>query len=371
MPPKPIFRLGNSPERRGLLDATDLNSSSLQFPILEPESAVKESSTNSSSVASVPQSSSNPFSVVSVSQDLKFVIAPSISHNSDDDSEFEVGIAQIGTAYGTSTNSQLPTPPTDEIMPVLKVRDTNASIKRQKFNNEKLGRKPETDKSKGYDLKVPSGNDRLTSENHIASLQNDGSPLPKIQRRARSGLGNGEDSSSTKIVISRFSNHGEQSCTELDTNETSFEPLIQVDDNADNSTDDPIKDEIHSPIQDIAEENSITAIAEIGTDSADHVDNQEDSAQEAVEDVITNNPIQAGTQDAGQDATEDITANATAQNNINQSPVNHVVQAVARNGPMGRSDSQTTLGRRKKLGVYPSKRFARDADRTILGSSPP
>lgn len=343
MPPKPIFRLETSPERRGLLDATDLSSSSLQFPILQPKPVVKESAVKDFSLT-------NSVAAESHTQDSAFVVTPSFSYNSDTDSVFEVGTAQIGTAYGTSTNSQLLTPPEDQNMAVPRVRETNASIKRLQFNQAKLANTPETAAAKDHGLEVPSGNNFSASSGHIASMKDNGSPLPKNQRRSRSSLINDESSSPMAVnnVISRFSTHQK---THLSTDI----------DNSDKAS-----------VRSVIDVNSNDGLTELSTqvviDSSDGVTggaDQDISNQDLAED-ITDNPHEV----TDQDDLAQATGGPTNQELI-QVAVNTPIQAIAHGGSIDRSESQTTIGRKRGMSLLPSTRFARNADRIVLGTSPP
>ncbi|KAJ8059623.1 hypothetical protein OCU04_011276 [Sclerotinia nivalis] len=58
-------------------------------------------------------------------------------------------------------------------------------------------------------------------------------------------------------------------------------------------------------------------------------------------------------------------------NSIPQGSANNATEADVLSGLMVRSESQTTLGRQKKMVSPPAKRFARDADGVVLGRSPP
>ncbi|KAM0128208.1 hypothetical protein ACHAP3_008429 [Botrytis cinerea] len=343
LPPKPIFRLETSPERRGLLDATDLSSSSLQFPILQPKPVVKESAVKDFSLTDSVAAESH-------TQDSAFVVTPSFSYNSDTDSVFEVGTAQIGTAYGTSTNSQLLTPPEDQNMAVPRVRETNASIKRLQFNQAKLANTPETAAAKDHGLEVPSGNNFSASPGHIASMKDNGSPLPKNQRRSRSSLINDESSSPMAVnnVISRFSTHQK---THLSTDI----------DNSDKAS-----------VRSVIDVNSNDGLTELSTqvviDSSDGVTegaDQDISNQDLAED-ITDNPHEV----TDQDDLAQATGGPTNQELI-QVAVNTPIQAIAHGGSIDRSESQTTIGRKRGMSLLPSTRFARNADRIVLGTSPP
>ncbi|TEY85732.1 hypothetical protein BOTCAL_0013g00400 [Botryotinia calthae] len=335
LPPKPIFRLENSPERRGLLDATDLSSSSLQFPILQPKSVDKESAVKEFSLTDSVATESH-------TQDSAFVVTPSFSYNSDTDSVFEVGTAQIGTAYGTSTNSQLLTPPEDKNMAVPRVRETNASIKRLQFNQAKLANTPETAAAKDRGLEVPSGNDFSASPGHIASMKDNGSPLPKNQRSSRSSLINDESSSPMVVdnVISRFYTH-EQT------------PLSTDVDNSD--------------------EASVRRMIDVGSnDGSPELSNQvvldgSDGVIEGADQDSTDSPREVTVQgDLAQ-----ATGGHTNEEDLIQVAVNTPIQAIAHGGPIGRSESQTTIGRKRGMSLLPSTRFARNADRIVLGTSPP
>ncbi|KAF7910595.1 uncharacterized protein EAF01_002106 [Botrytis porri] len=343
LPPKPIFRLENSPERRGLLDATDLSSSALQFPILQPKSVAKKSTVEEISLTDSVDTESH-------TQDSAFVVTPSFSYNSDTDSVFEVGTAQIGTAYGTSTNLQLLTPPEDKNMVVPSVRATNASMKRLQFNQAKLANTPETDAAKEHDLEVPSGNG-LASPGHIASMKENGSPLTKNQRRSRSSLIN-DESSSHKIVdnvISRFSTHQE---TFLSTNignedESSVRSTIEV------SSNDGLNDLSTNVIIDGSD--GVKAIVAQNTPSHD------------LTEKITDKQLKV----TDQGDLSQATAIPNNQEDLIQLAPNTAIQAIAHGGPIGRSESQTTIGRKREMSLLPSTRFARNADRIVLGTSPP
>ncbi|QSZ29660.1 hypothetical protein DSL72_004176 [Monilinia vaccinii-corymbosi] len=192
LPPMPILRLGNSPERRGLLDATDLNSTSLQFPILQPNSKMQESAAENHFKQAIPE-------------DLTFVATPSITHNSEAGSDSEIGVADIRTVYNTSTNSKFSHPPTEDNMVSPSVRDTKSSRLRQKSAQGKLASGSKSGKSSKSHLTAPGAADRRVSS---SSVQHNGSPLPR-NRRARPGLSNGEASLSVD-------------------NTTSSEPLAQL-----------------------------------------------------------------------------------------------------------------------------------------------
>ncbi|TGO12655.1 hypothetical protein BTUL_0084g00130 [Botrytis tulipae] len=344
LPPKPIFRLENSPERRGLLDATDLSSSALQFPILQPSPVARKSAIEE---ISLTDSVAAEFHT----QDSAFVVTSSFAYNSDTDSVFEVGTAQIGTAYGASTNIQLLTPPEDRNMAVPRVRETNASMKRLQFNQAKLANAPETDAAKNHVLEVPSGNDCLASPSHIASMKDNGSPLPKSQRLSRSSLIN-DKSSFPKVVdnvISRFSTHQE---TPLSTNiEKNDEPTVRS--MIDVSSDDGLND-------------LSTRIIIDGSDGVTGIVAQ-DIPNDDLTEEITDNPLEVTDQgDFSQSA-----ASPTNRDHIIQVATNTAIQAIAHSGPIGRSESQTTIGRKREMSLVPSTRFARNADRIVLGTSPP
>ncbi|KAJ8066518.1 hypothetical protein OCU04_005576 [Sclerotinia nivalis] len=238
------------------------------------------------------------------------------------------------------------------------VRQNNSSLKRLQHSQAKLTGAADSTQAKSFNLNVPNGNDRLTSENHLASLQSNGSPLPKKEHRARSSLGNGESSSSINNVVSRHSKQENCLSTEGDNDEASVEPLIQADDENGQLTDNP---------------------TEGATDSLKQADSHEDPedsaegvAQDATQDV-TQDATDGQTRLADQEVpTEDVVQDvADIADDSTQVASNNDIFAVARNGPMGRSESQTTIGRRNKMVPPPSKRFARDADRTIMGRSPP
>ncbi|TGO68023.1 hypothetical protein BOTNAR_0031g00080 [Botryotinia narcissicola] len=341
LPPKPIFRLGNSPERRGFLDATDLSSSALQFPILQPNPVASKSA--------IEESSFTDFvTTVSHTQDSAFVITSSFAYNSDTDSVFEVGTAQIGTAYGASTNIQLPTPPEDKNMVVPRVRETNAIMSRLQFNQAKLANTSGTDAAKNHVLEVPSGNDCLASPSHIASMKDNGSPLPKNQRFSRSSLIN-DESSYPKVVdnvISRFSTNQQ---TSLSTNiGNNDEPWVRS--IIDVSSNDGLND-------------LPTRIIIDGSDGVTGIVAQDIPNNDLTED-ITDNPLEVT--DQGDFAQS--TANLTNQEQI---ITNNALQAIAHSSPIGRSESQTTIGRNREMSLVPSTRFARNADRIVLGTSPP
>ncbi|KAI9648641.1 hypothetical protein NHQ30_003279 [Ciborinia camelliae] len=350
LPPKPLFRLGNSPERRGLLDATDLNSSSLQFPILQPKSAVKESAVT------------KPVTPEPITEDLTPVFTPSLSNNSYADSDFEVGVAQIGTAYDALTISELSTPPIDGDMAPPVIRETNASVKRQQYNQAKFTSTPDTNKGKEYGLNPPRGDVRPKSQVHMASLQNNGSPRPKKDRRSRSSQG----SSSIINVVSRYSTNLENRLSaKLANNEASTETLIQVSHNSHDLIDIPVQGVVDAPTQVGDREDSTQGVVQ-DTDAVEF------ALGAAVQDAdATDVVFGAAVQDTAQDADPADLPVEVGVPEQTQLPLNSVVQAVARTGPMDRSESQTTLGRKKKMAPPPSKRFARDADRTILGRSPP
>ncbi|KAF7953887.1 uncharacterized protein EAE97_001286 [Botrytis byssoidea] len=335
LPPKPIFRLENSPERRGLLDATDLSSSALQFPILQPNPVVSKSAIEESSLT-------DSVTTVSHTQDSAFVVTSSFAYNSDTDSVFEVGTAQIGTAYGASTNIQLPTPPEDKNMVVPRVRETNAT---------KLANTSGTDAAKNHILEVPSGNDCLASPSHIASMKDNGSPLPKNQRFSRSSLIN-DESSYPKVVdnvISRFSTHQQ---TPLSTNiENNDEPSVRS--IIDVGSNDGLND-------------LLTRIIVDGSDGVTGIVAQ-DIPNDGLTEEITDNTLEVT--DQGDFAQS--TANITNQEQIIQVATNTALQAIAHCGPIGRSESQTTIGRKREMSLVPSTRFARNADRIVLGTSPP
>ncbi|KAK6612103.1 hypothetical protein H4I96_01316 [Botrytis cinerea] len=344
LPPKPIFRLETSPERRGLLDATDLSSSSLQFPILQPKPVVKESAVKDFSLTDSVAAESH-------TQDSAFVVTPSFSYNSDTDSVFEVGTAQIGTAYGTSTNSQLLTPPEDQNMAVPRVRETNASIKRLQFNQAKLANTPETAAAKDRGLEVPSGNNFSASPGHIASMKDNGSSLPKNQRRSRSSLINDESSSPMAVdnVISRFSTH----------QKTHLFPDI---DNSDKAS---VRSVIGVNSNDGLPDLSTQVVID-GSDGVTEGADQDISNQYLAED-ITDNPHEVTDQgDLAQ-----ATGGPTNQEELIQVAVNTPIQAIAHGGSIGRSESQTTISRKRGMSLLPSTRFARNADRIVLGTSPP
>ncbi|TGO28903.1 hypothetical protein BPAE_0021g00260 [Botrytis paeoniae] len=344
LPPKPIFRLENSPERRGLLDATDLSSSALQFPILQPKPVAKKSAVEGISFTDSVATESH-------TQDCAFVVTSSFAYNSDTDSVFEVGTAQIGTAYGTSTNIQLLTSPEDKNMVVPRVRETNASMKRLQFNQAKLANTPETNAAKNHVLEVPSGNDCLASPSHIASMKDNGSPLPKNQRRSRSSLINDESSSPTVVdnVISRFSTHQETPLsTNIDNNdEPSVRSMIDV------SSNDGLNDLTTHAIID-------------GSDGVTGIVAQDIPNHDLTED-ITDNPLEV----TDQGDLDQATASPTNQEDFIQVASNTAIQAIAHSGPIGRSESQTTIGRKREMSLLPSTRFARNADRIVLGTSPP
>lgn len=280
-----------------------------------------------------------------------FVVTSSSAYNSDTDSVFEVGTAQIGTAYGASTNIQLLTPPEDKIMVVPRVRETNASMKRLQFNQAKLANTPETDAAKSHVLEVPSGNSCLVSPSHIASMKDNGSPLPKNQRLSRSSLIN-DESSFPKVVdnvISRFSTHQETSfSTNIENNdEPSVRSMIDV------SSNDGLNDlSTHTSI-----DNSDGITGTVAQDIPNH-----DLTEE-----ITGNPLEVT--DQGDFA--QLTASSTSQGDLIQVAPNTALQAIAHSGPIGRSESQTTIGRKREMSLVPSTRFARNADRIVLGTSPP
>ncbi|ESZ98963.1 hypothetical protein SBOR_0621 [Sclerotinia borealis F-4128] len=356
LPPKPIFRLEDSPERRGLLDATDLNSS-LQFPILQPKSAVKE----------VPVTELN--STKLVAEDLTFVV-PSISNNSDADSDFEVGIAQIGTAYDASTISEVTPLSTNANMASPPIRHTNSSAKRREFNHAKFAITPSSSKAESFNLNVPTGgNRRTTSHGHIASPQNDGSPLPKKDRRGRSSLGNGEGNSlmSTDKVISHFS-------ADRVSMEADEEPLVEINHSSNGPTDTSTQVTVDGTALVTDHENITQSASTQVTVHATTLDTDQDNiTQSATEDVIDGPSPVTDQENITQSATEDVIdgpSPVTDQEDVTQGAIHSAVRAIAQSGTMGRSESQTTLGRQKKMVPPPSKRFARDADRTILGTSP-
>ncbi|KAF7934435.1 hypothetical protein EAE99_002887 [Botrytis elliptica] len=344
LPPKPIFRLENSPERRGLLDATDLSSSALQFPILQPKPVAKKSAIEEISLTDSVATESH-------TQDSAFVGTSSFAYNSDTDSVFEVGTAQIGTAYGASTKLQLLTPPEDKNMVVSRVRETNASMKRLQFNQAKLANTPETDAAEKHVLEVPSGNDCLASPSHIASMKDNGSPLPKNQRRSRSSLTNNESSSDKVVnnVISRFSTHQE---TPLSTN-------------TDNNDEPSVRSMVDVSSNDGLNDLSTHVIID-GSDGVTGTVAQDVPNQNISED-ITDNPLEVN--DQGNPA--QATASLTNQEDLIEVAPNTALQAIAHSGPIGRSESQTTIGRKREMSLLPSTRFARNADRIVLGTSPP
>ncbi|KAF7961126.1 hypothetical protein EAE96_000793 [Botrytis aclada] len=343
LPPKPIFRVENSPERRGLLDATDLSSSALQFPILQPKSVAKKSAVKEIFFTDSVATESH-------TQNYTSVATPSFSYNSDTDSVFEIGTAQIGTAYGTSTKLQLLTPPEDKNMAVPRVRETKASMKRLQFNQAKLANTPETDASKKHGLEVPSGNDCLASPGHIASMKDNGSPLSKNQRRSRSSLiiDGGSSASVVDNVISRLSTHQKTSLsTNIDNNdEASVRSIIDVSSNV-GFTD--------LPTQVIGGSDGVTE--GVAQDIPNH---------DLIED-ITENPLEVT--DQGDPA--QATTSSTGQEDLTQVAPNTAIQAIAHSGPIGRSESQTTIARKRGMSLLPSTRFARNADRIVLGTSPP
>ncbi|KAF7888581.1 uncharacterized protein EAF02_003122 [Botrytis sinoallii] len=314
--------------RRGLLDATDLSSSALQFPILQPKPIAKKSAIEEISLTDSVATESH-------TQDSAFVVTSSFAYNSDTDSVFEVGTAQIGTAYGASTKLQLLTPPEDKNMVVSRVRETNASMKRLQFNQAKLANKPETDAAENHVLEVPSGNDCLASPSHIASLKDNGSPLPKNQRRSRSSLTNDESSSHKVVdnVISRFSTHQE---TPLSTN-----------------TDDNDEPSVRSMV-DVSSNNGLNDLStHVIIDGSDRLTGTVAQDSKIKETLLK--PLPA----------------PTDQEDLIQVAPNTALQAIAHSGPIGRSESQTTIGRKREMSLLPSTRFARNADRIVLGTSPP
>ncbi|CAD6441802.1 40b6a75a-6310-4661-9e7f-bf2f043c6496 [Sclerotinia trifoliorum] len=345
LPSKPIFRLENSPERRGLLDATDLNSSSLQFPILLPKSPVKEPTV------------AEPVSTKSLAQDLHSVVTRPISHICDTGSNFEIGIAQIGTAYEATTISKISPPPNDEKMTLPTVRQNNSSLKRMQHSKSKLTGAVDSTQTNSFNLTVPNSNDRLTPESHLASLQSNGSPVPKKERRARSSLGNGECRAPTNNTFSRYPVQKNRLSTESEIGKAPIEPLIQVDD-------DNVK--LRNPTEDATD----------GIKPADSHEDSKDSAEVVAEDAtqdVTQDSNDGQTRLADQEVpTEDVVQDvADIADKLTRVATNNAILAVTQSGSMGRSESQTTIGRRNKMVPPPSKRFARDADRTILGRSPP
>ncbi|APA09842.1 hypothetical protein sscle_05g046120 [Sclerotinia sclerotiorum 1980 UF-70] len=346
LPSKPICRLENSPERRGLLDATDLNSSSLQFPILLPKTPVKYSTV------------SEQVSTKSLAQDLDSVVTRPISHICDAGSDFETRIAQIGTAYEGTTISKVSTPLNDEKMTLPTVRQNNSSLKRIQHSQSKLTGAADSTQTKSFHLGVPNSNDRLTPESYLASLQSNGSPVPKKRRHARSSLGNGEGSKSVDNILSRHSEQENRLSFEGDNEKALFGPLIQINDDnvklrdnqTEGATDGPKQADSHGDSEDSAEGVAEDATQEVTQDATDG------QTRLAEQEVPTKDVVQGV---------------ADIADSSSQVATNNAILAVAHSGSMGRSESQTTIGRRNKMVPPPSKRFARDADRTILGRSPP
>ncbi|KAA8575520.1 hypothetical protein EYC84_004668 [Monilinia fructicola] len=217
LPPMPIFRLANSPERRGLLDATDLNSSSLQFPTLQPNPNLQEFLANQNKQA--------------IPEDLNFLTTTPGTHHSEANSDFELGVANIGTTYDAST--KLVSKSTDENMVSPSVRDNKSSRLRKKSAQDKLASASNSGQSTHFHLTVPEAADRRVSS---TTVQDNGSPLPR-NRRTRSSLSNVEASLSVDNVFSSHPAIDDNHLPEQVNNDHDpSEPLIQLSNIEDNLT---------------------------------------------------------------------------------------------------------------------------------------
>lgn len=377
-------------------------------------------------------------------QDIAFAATSSISQDSHIDFDSKVGIAGKNTVNDAVTVSYPAKPANNEIMaPSLKVRETKSSRNRFLHNQEKFGtgNTPDGKKTKGYGLSIPSNSTHPQySGHHASSIRENGSPLPKSQRRSRSSLINSESSSSVAnfsiVSRSRTDNAIGAFSTDGNNNNASSNPLVQSADGNHGMIDslvDPTINQalIDTPINaavsdgavhtsddasintarttDIATDTTVnndltpTSYNATITDDSDHTDadaTPNNSVINTTTDVTINikladtstdttpllrtstdnvvsnptnvhddDPIQAFAQDVVDDTDED--QNATQGDVTAQSAINQTIQNVAQGGAMSRSESQTTMGRRRRIAPLPSVRFARDADRLILGDSAP
>ncbi|KAB8304937.1 hypothetical protein EYC80_004255 [Monilinia laxa] len=355
LPPMPIFRLANSPERRGLLDATDLNSSFLQFPTLQPNTNLQEFFADQNKQA--------------IPEDLNFVATTSITHNSEADSDFELGVADIETTYDASTN--LVSKPTDENMVSLSVRDNKSSRLRKKSTQAKLASASNSGQSTHFHLTVPEATDRRVPP---TTVQENGSPLPR-NRHARSSVSNAEASLCADDVFSPHPTIDDNHLPEqVNNDDNGSEPLIQLSTIEDNLTGFP---ETLDEALSLAEADTLSeATSVLETTPLLETTPVLEATPLTETDILTEAPqaedeegvIQVGNQNIVGSLGGQIQSHSAGQEDVTEGAIDSNLHSLAHGNPIVRSESQATLARMERMSVAPPKKhFARDADVTILG----